>query len=199
MIRALYSILFLTLLASTQVVAQDTIVTQDTLETRSPRKAVFLSAVLPGAGQIYNHKAEKGKRSFWKAPIVWAGIGTCTYFIIENNRFYKEFRSEYLHQLDPTTHPEGASADFYQSEGLDRYSTDNLRTALDQRRNWRDLSVVCLAGVYVLQLVDASVDAHLFNHNISPDLSLNIQPQVGIGFGTANYMGVKLTLFSRKK
>lgn len=153
---------------------------------RSPKKAALLSALLPGAGQIYNHAPEKGKRSIWKVPIIYGGLGTAGYFLYDNIRNYKSFREEYLYRLNnPTADPINYT----------NYSVDNLRTAIDQYKNWRDLSVVVMAGVYILQIVDASVDAHLFSHDISPELSLNIMPQLGLN--TTGYVGLSFTLFRK--
>lgn len=139
----------------------------DTLDWRqrhSPRKATLLSAVLPGAGQMYNRK-------YWKAPIVWAGLGTCVWFIQDNNREYQRYRTAYkaLIDDDPTTVDE--------FEG--QFSSDQVFDVMDTYRRWRDLSYVALGLVYMLNVVDASVDAHFVRFDVSPDLSLNMGPSLG--------------------
>ncbi len=173
---------------TTVIEAKDTVAIEDSIY-RSPKKAAILSAILPGAGQVYNHAGEKGKRSIWKVPIIYAGLGTAGYFLHDNIRNYKSFRTEYVTRLNDTTGQTFFNPDYA------NYSIDNLRTAIDQYKNWRDMSLVAIAGIYILQIVDASVDAHLFNHDISPDLSLTIMPQIGLG--TARYKGVGLTLRRR--
>jgi len=167
------------------VIKEKTIVKKDS-NYRLPKRAVILSAIIPGAGQVYNHAPLKGKRRLWKVPIIYAGLGTSTYFLLDNIKNYKSYRKEYVHRLNCDT---CASTDFH------NFSVDNLRTAIDQYKNWRDLSVVVIAGIYVLQLVDASVDAHLFNHDISPDLTLRVVPTVGIG--NSSYVGMSFTLFRK--
>ena len=176
---------------STQVADQDTVVTEKAKKDsnyRSPKRAVLLSAVLPGAGQIYNHAPMKGKRNLWKVPILYAGIGTTSYFLFDNIKNYKSYRTEYIHRLN---------CDTCASINYPTFTVENLRTAIDQYKNWRDMSVVILAGIYVLQLVDASVSAHLFNHDISPNLTLRIAPTARIS--NTSYVGMSFTLFSRRR
>lgn len=132
---------------------------RDTTHRHTPQKAGLFSAVLPGAGQIYNKK-------YWKAPIVWAGLGISTYFIIDNTTNYNLYRDEYLARLDGDT----INLD------LANYSESGLRNATDTYQRWRDLSYISFAAIYVLNIVDAVVDAHLFTFDVSDDLSLQITP-----------------------
>lgn len=127
----------------------------------SPLKATLLSAALPGAGQYYNKK-------YWKMPIVYAGLGTCIYFIQFNNSKYNYYKGAYILQNDgdASTNP---SAEF---DNID------LDAAQEYYHKMRDISYMSLVGVYVLQIIDANVDAHLFHFDVSPDLSLNIHPNV---------------------
>lgn len=141
--------------------AQKEVSTFDTIH--SPKKAAFLSAVLPGAGQVYNHK-------IWKVPIVYAGIGTSVYFLLRNNKEYKLHRTEYLYRINnngSTSNPD-----------LERFTDGNLITIIDQYQRWRDLSVVAIAGFYALQIIDATVDGYLWRLDTSDDLSLAFRPSV---------------------
>lgn len=131
--------------------------------THSPKKAVFLSAVLPGAGQIYNRK-------YWKAPIVYAGLGISIYFLLDNQKNYKLYRNEYLYRINNN----GALS----NPDLSIYTDGNLKTIIDQYQRWRDLSVIAIAGVYAIQLIDAAVDGYLWRFDVSNDLSLNFRPSV---------------------
>lgn len=157
---------------------------------KSPKKAALLSAVFPGAGQIYNHYPAKGKRALWKLPIIYGGLGTSIYFIANNNKNYKNFRNAYLSIINDTT-------GLIKTATVDgrEYTSTQSRAALDQYRSWRDLSIVITAGIYALQIIDASVDAHLFRHDVSPDLSLGVVPDYRwnpvLGSGT---MGIQLSL-----
>lgn len=174
-----YTVCFL-LLFFNYSYSQDSIV--DT-EIKSPRKAAILSSILPGAGQVYNHASIKGRRRLWKVPIIYAGLGTAGYFFKDNITNYKSLKKEYVFRLNNPGNP---------ATNYTNYSTENLRTAIDQFKSWRDLSIVTIAGIYILQIVDASVDAHLFNHDISTNLTLRITPR--FEFNTNRHVGISLTL-----
>jgi hypothetical protein len=142
------------------------------MQPHSPLKATVFSAVIPGAGQFYNGK-------WWKAGIAYAGIGTCIYFIQDNNKRYQTYRKAYIASVDDdeTTVPEiEGNAAFYNQWQ-------------EQYHRWRDVSYMCLVGVYVLQIIDANVDGHLFYYDVSPKMSLSIHPyaipsaQLNAGFG----------------
>jgi hypothetical protein len=187
----IYTVFFF-LLCTNLIHAQDTIQADTLKNYRSPKKAAILSAAIPGAGQIYNHASVKGKRRLWKVPIVYAGLATAGYFLYDNTKNINVLRTEYLWRIDETLNPTGLG---FNNPDYQNYTTDNVRTALDQYKDWRDLSVVCIAGIYILQIVDASVDAHLFNHDISPNLSLIITPKIGLN--TTRSFGFGLTLLRK--
>jgi len=169
-----------------QIVEADTVVAvteipaKDTVEVvHSPRKATIYSALLPGLGQAYNKK-------YWKIPIIYAGFGTIGYFIKWNNDNYKLFRTGYNHLVDgdPETQDylliEAVRRNNYDLDNPNQYN--NLRTALlrqqDYYRRNRDLLFISFIAFYGLNIIDASVDAHLFDFDISDDLTFNWQPSV---------------------
>jgi hypothetical protein len=125
----------------------------------SPKKAAYLSAILPGLGQAYNKK-------WWKIPIVWAAIGTSTGFIVYNQHKYKIFKHAYINYINGVT-------DEYTG-----YGSANLFDIQDTYHNWRDISIIVTAGFYVLNILDAVVDAHFFRFDISEDLSLEFTPNL---------------------
>lgn len=129
----------------------------------SPKKAVLYSAILPGLGQAYNKK-------YWKIPVVYAVGGLMGYFIIDNNRQYKLYKNAYALRLD--------GDDLTTDEFADTYSDEDIRLLKNYYRRNRDLSYIVAGMVYVLNIVDASVDAHLFYFNVSDDLSLKILPAI---------------------
>lgn len=141
---------------------------------KDPKKATLLSAVLPGAGQVYNGKS-------WKVPILYAGILTDLYFINYNHRRYESFRDALfaLDKKEPNQFP-----------SLNRAA---LVRNVDYWRQNRDLTLLLLLGIYALNLVDANVDAHLSGFDISEDLALQVAPQLGT-VSASNSMGVSLTL-----
>jgi hypothetical protein len=147
--------------------------------THSPKMATLMSAVLPGAGQIYNRK-------YWKAPIVWAGIGVCGYFIRNNHLLYTDYKNALIQRGDTSI----KEPDKY----LGVYSSDQLITLQDQYRQNRDLFIIVTTLVYVLNVVDALVDAHLFTFDVSDDLSLNWQPYFNSGVYIGNHTGVSMQL-----
>jgi hypothetical protein len=135
----------------------------------SPRTASFYSAVLPGLGQAYNKK-------YWKIPIVYAGLITSAYFIAYNNKYYKDFKKAYIYRTDgdPNT-----SAEFiYFGTNTSIYADNSLKGAMDSYRRYRDMSALILGGVYLLNIIDATVDAYLFDYDVDQNLSLNIRPAV---------------------
>ena len=126
------------------------------------KKATTLATIFPGAGQVYN-------KSYWKLPFVVGGLATTIYTIDWNNRGYKRFkkalpdRSAYdkawkSHQKDPEHHPDPPVA---KGEFGTKYSAEFLKNLKDNYRRNRDLCIIITAGLYVLQIIDAHVDAHL--------------------------------------
>lgn len=128
----------------------------------SPLKATLSSALLPGLGQIYNHK-------YWKTPIALAGIGTCVYFIHTNTQSHRFWKNAFIayNDNDPNTNPDGIAV------GLNNSQLDYNRLLY---KKYLDISYLSLIGVYALQILDAHVDAHLFNFDVSPKLSLRTTP-----------------------
>jgi hypothetical protein len=136
---------------------------------KNPRKATILSAILPGAGQVYNGKA-------WKVPILYAGFMTDIYFMNFNNKRYETFR-EALFAFD--------AGEVNQFPSLNRNS---LVRNVDYWRQNRDMTILLLLGIYALNLIDANVDAHLSGFDISDDLALKIEPSAGgLSASTAPY------------
>lgn len=178
--RFFYIVLFFFLIGNQTLFSQeigDVIITKDTTKLQEidplrPSKAAFYSAILPGLGQAYNKK-------YWKIPIVYGAIGTSMYFYLDNNKKYHSYRDAYKKRL----------------LGLpDEYEyLDDSRLISAQRfyqRN-RDLSLLVTIAFYVLNIVDANVDAHLIQFNVSEKLSLapdvyqndfTTKPNIGLTF-----------------
>ena len=135
-----------------------------------PKKAALYSAILPGAGQVYTKK-------YWKVPIIYGGLITSAYYINESNDLYQLYKSTYLNRLD---------GDF--TDNLN-YSDSDLRTLTEHYRRNREVSALLFTLTYILNIVDASVNAHLFDYDVSEDLSLHIQP---VYFSKENASGFSL-------
>jgi hypothetical protein len=154
--------LFLTLFCSGQ--ADSSLFQRKWNQPHSPLKATIYSAVVPGLGQIYNHK-------YWKTPIALVGISTCIYFIHTNSVSHQFWKNAYIagSDNDPNTNPSGIAA------GLTNAQLDFNRLLY---KKYLDISYLSLIGVYGLQILDAHVDAHLFNFDVSPKLSLRTTPLI---------------------
>ena len=145
-----------------------------TNEVSSIKRATTLSVICPGAGQIYN-------KSYWRVPIVLGGFATTIYCVDWNNRGYQRFKKAYRLRADydknPGNYPTGSTDEFG-----GRYSATFLKNLRDSYRRNRDLCLILTAGMYVLQIVDAHVDAHLRDYDISDDLSMNVMPMIDYGY-----------------
>ena len=156
------------------IVVKDSLSPKEDYDPLAPAQAAFYSAVLPGLGQAYNKK-------YWKIPIIYAGIGTGIYFYIQNTNDYNRFRDAYKRRLA------GFEDDEFQG-----ISTDRLIDAQETASRNRDISIVVSIGFYLLNIIDANVDAHLKQYNISEDLTL--QPKVEIDpINTVPKYGLTLT------
>lgn len=121
----------------------------------APATAAFYSAVLPGLGQAYNGK-------YWKIPLVYAGLGIGVYFVIDNQQQYDRYRDAYKRRL--------AGYDDDEFQGL--LSEEALIEAQKHYQRQKEISIFVTVAIYVLNIIDANVDAHLQQFNVSKDLSL---------------------------
>lgn len=142
-----------------------------------PKKATIYSAIIPGAGQIYNKK-------YWKVPIIYAGFGVAGYFLRENLQNLDFFKTNLIFALDddPLTIPDP------------RFTTENLRRGVNQYKNWRDWSYVAFGLIYALNIIDANVDAHLAHFDVGKDLSLEVHPFIDFTAQRANGLSLVLKL-----
>lgn len=141
----------------------------------SPHKATFYAAILPGLGQAYNKK-------YWKIPFVYIGIGGVAYAIHFNNKYYNKYKAAYRDFIvrDPNNKsyldviPPRISEEYLLDNAA--FFEDAFKSKKQYYRRYRDLSYIGMVGIYVLQIVDATVDAHFYNFDISDDLSMQVQP-----------------------
>lgn len=140
-----------------------------------PTRAVWMSALFPGLGQVYN-------RRYWKIPIIIGGYMALGYGTSWNNNQYQDYSRAYRDLLDndPTSNsymnffPPNVSEDSLDKSWL----TSVMKSRKDFYRRNRDLCIIISGALYILQVVDAHVDAHLKDYDISDDLSMNIEPMV---------------------
>jgi hypothetical protein len=164
-----------------QVIAQKDSIPADTSHTdfHSPNKALLLSAVLPGAGQFYNKK-------YWKIPVLYAGFAACGYFIKFNDIRYQKYRKAYIQRVDG----DSLTIDPY----VNLYTDANLLDLKNYYRRNRDLTIIITVAVYVINLLDAYVDAHLFNFNVNDNLSLRVAPDLQMNEQYKSYAGLQVRL-----
>jgi hypothetical protein len=129
----------------------------DSIKKHSPKKATLYSAIIPGLGQVYNRK-------YWKVPIIYLGMGAAAFFALNENNDFVRYKNAYVLRQN------GEDDEFYTQS--DQWILSNMEIS---RRN-RDLMVIATTAVYVLNIVDAAVDAHLFYFDVSDDLAIQWQP-----------------------
>lgn len=140
-----------------------------------PTRAVWMSVLFPGLGQVYN-------RRYWKLPIIVGGFMALGYGINWNNGQYQDYSQAYRDLLD--NDPSSNSyMNFFppntQEADLDKtWLTSVMKSRKDFYRRNRDLCIICTVGVYLLCIVDAYVDASLAHFDISPDLSMDVAPTI---------------------
>lgn len=198
------TVILLSLLPVAESAAQDTLSVEKAFKkvsSRDPVKATMLAASFPGLGQIYNRK-------YWKAPLVYAGFGGVGYAVWYNTTWYNKYIKAYQdftdlvpetdsyiklirnirpEEYDPVLHPETANI------ATAAWIKDQMMRQIDYFRKYRDLSYLGIAAWYLVSILDANVDASLFDYDIGESLALKISP-VQIPFGTFAGTGVNMTL-----
>jgi hypothetical protein len=189
---------------------QHFIFAQDTLRTAQKEKpvkkifkaesarATMLAVAFPGLGQIYNRK-------YWKVPFVYAGFGGLVYAVSYNSKWYNDFMKSYQDftdqvpetayylnlpmfkntdpsTYDPALHPSEAS-----------WYKDRMLKGIDYFKKYRDLSYIGFAVWYLVTILDANVDASLFNYDISDNLDIDVTP-VQMSMSGQTGMGLNLSL-----
>ena len=185
--RAVYSIillLFFGLFFSQEIKPYDTIKTEkqvveeiekanvSTIQKYNPTKAGLYSAVFPGLGQYYNKK-------YWKIPIVWGAVGTGVGIIVYNDKQYRRYRTAFLAELNGQPH---------EFDDLPYVDATVLGNTQDRAKRQRDYAIAITGVLYILNIVDAVVDAHLYDQKKDPDLAIKptiIYDDLGVANGKA--------------
>ncbi len=144
---------------------------KENINPLAPSKAAFYSAILPGLGQIYNKR-------YWKAPIVWGALGTSIYVYSFNNTEYRRARNAFKRRLAGF-----ADDEFYDINGDGSgpdVSSEALQEAQESSQRDRDLALVISIALYALNIIDANVDSHLKQYNVSDDLAVDFNPYIEI-------------------
>jgi len=180
----------------------DTVLVESNVKVHSPHKATMYSVMLPGLGQAYNKK-------YWKIPILYAGIGATIYAINWNTKNFKKYKSGFkdfslfydwkyrdeestIEEPDSKSYEELINLDFETtSQSTDNWFKTQLQNKKDSYKHDRDLSYIILVGVYVLNIVDAAIDAHFTNFNINDDLTIKVEPAVNYSAFSGNSLGFR--------
>jgi len=150
----------------------------DARQTEDPKEhdpitAAILSARLPGLGQVYNRK-------YWKVPIVYAGLATSIYFVDFNTGYYQTYRDAYILRVD---------GDSSTIDDFPFYTETNIKDLMDYYHRNLELSYIATGVIYLLNILDATVDGHLFDFDIQDDLSLRFEPSL-IAVQNQTYPGI---------
>jgi len=177
----LISLFFLSNAYSQNVPAEKTVAIKDSSASKKsktdttkkkvydPKVAARRSALIPGWGQAYNKK-------YWKIPIVYGGLGVTGYIFVNNIKIYKEYKFAYSARVKAQP-PTLDSTDYNELDNIYKVlSPNSIRSARDEFRRYVDYSALIFILLWGLNVVDAAVDAHLKNFDISPDLSLQLRP-----------------------
>jgi hypothetical protein len=157
-------------------VVRDTVLLKSYATRYDPRKAIMYAAILPGLGQIYNKK-------YWKLPLVYGGFIGFGYGVSFYQKGYTKYKAELFDVLE-SDEPSPVSPS--------GYSEDQLRNIVDKYRRERDFMMILMAGMYLLQMVDAHVDAHLKEFDLNPNLHVRLQPVWETDMLTGRSVGLSL-------
>jgi len=132
--------------------------------SHSPVKATWMSAALPGLGQYYNGK-------YWKIPIIYAGFSSLAYFVIQNRFEYDRYKEAYAisAEIDDPSQSDNVL--------VQNYSSSQLLSQREYYQSNLELSYILTSVFYLLQIVDATVDAQLYDYNMDDNLSFRVAPQ----------------------
>src|SRR5688572_18482127 len=145
--------------------SKDTILIKSYATRYDPRKALLYAAVLPGLGQIYNKK-------YWKLPLVYGGFGALGYAIGFYQKGYKKYKSQLFDNINEAPNNENFL------HPVSELSTGQLRTIVTSYRRQRDFWLIMAGAMYLLQIVDAHVDAHLKEFDVNPNLQVSLEPMI---------------------
>lgn len=147
---------------------------EDTANVHSPKRAARLSIMLPGAGQVYNSLAmPKGKRNaWWKVPIIYGALAGSGYLLVENHILQRDLRAEYEYRMESNGTPNPENPEFFELD------MPGVLQQYESHKGSRDMMLILFAAAYGLNILDALVEAHFVDFDVSEDLSLKIAPSM---------------------
>jgi len=154
--------------------SRDTVLIKSYATRFNPRKALLYAAVFPGAGQVYTKK-------YWKIPLIYGGIGALGYAIDFYQKNYTKYKLQLFTVIDDPNAPTV-------------YSEQQLRTIVDKSRRERDFYIIMMGLLYVLQIVDAHVDAHLKEFDVNPNLQVRFEPMLDNSMLLGRQAGISMKI-----
>ncbi len=174
--------IFDTLETNVAKISSDTLIENSpSIQTHSPKKATLLSTFIPGAGQVYNKQA-------WKVPIIYTAAAGVVYFAITNGKSKEKFKKEYYNRINGQT--DELLADYI------TYTDDGIYNLYNAYKSNFQLSIIVGVVFYALQILDAYVYGHLFNFDLSEDLTMSLTPLYlpqSYGFNNSSSLGFSLS------
>lgn len=172
------------LLLAPSVFGQDSIQQKDSLKLQYHQKSMLYSALIPGWGQIRNTiDAPQHNNAIWKVPLIYGGLGAAGYFLVSNQQTQLELKQEYTNRINGgSLNPTWAA-----------YDDPAILQLYRQYLDWRDLSILGFAAIYLFQIAEAGAEAHFVYFDTNPDLSISIEPS----FVPNQYLGAKIQLTFR--
>lgn len=169
---------------SSAIIDSTQVKTKEAYDPLRPARAAFYSAALPGLGQIYN-------KDYWKIPVVYGALGAGIFVAADSNRGFQRFRTAFKQRLAGRI-DEFTEVDPITGETTEIFTNDALIRGQNIYRRRKELAILVTAGIYVLQIIEANVDAHLSQYDVGDDLTF--APDIHIDdAGLAMHYGFKLT------
>lgn len=137
----------------------------------NPNRAMWYSVLCPGLGQIYN-------KSYWKVPVIYGGAAVFSYLISWQGRMYNDYSNAYYDIMDNDPNTNSYERLFRNLNGTDEWKKNTLKKKRDSYRRYRDLCIFGVGILYFVNIVDAFVDAHLYDFSVTNDLSLKVEPTI---------------------
>lgn len=165
-----FCLFFSTALYAQEAKNPDSLKVKNELDTvHSFKKAIIFSACLPGAGQVYNSMAMQNgpKKAYWKVPLIYSGLGATGYLLISNQKLKNNLKQEYILRGTGQQTAEWAA-----------YDDPAVLSLYQQALSFRDLSILAFGAVYLIQILDAGVEAHFVSFDVSDNLSLTVDPML---------------------
>ena len=135
----------------------------------NPNRAMWYSVLCPGLGQIYN-------RSYWKVPVIYGGAAVFGYLISWQGRMYNDYSNAYYDIMDNDPNTKSYETMFRNINATEEWKKNTLKKKSNYYRRYRDLCIFGVALLYVVNVVDAFVDGHLYDFSVTDDLSIRMEP-----------------------